>query len=135
MDFSKLQLFSMMKQRMAYGSERQAVLAQNIANANTPKYKAKDLKPLDFKEMAHDAANKLPMAATQAGHMQSSSAGAMRFEMAEQRDITEVAPNGNNVTLEDQMMKMQSNNTDYQTTTSLYRRMTEMFNISIGPRQ
>jgi flagellar basal-body rod protein FlgB len=131
MDFSKLQLFSMMKQRMAYGSERQSVLAQNIANANTPGYRAKDIAPPNFSEMAHLEASKLPMAVTNPGHI-AFHGQENRFAAKESKSTHEEKPDKNNVVLEEQMMKMQSNNVDYQTTTSLYRRMVEMFNTSIG---
>jgi flagellar basal-body rod protein FlgB len=131
MDFSKLQLFSMMKQRMAYGSERQAVLAQNIANADTPGYKARDLKPLDFKALANGEMNKLPLAVTQPGHIAFAGPNS-RYAAGEQKTTFETAPTGNNVVIEEQMMQMQNNNIDYQTTTSLYQRMVAMFNTSLG---
>lgn len=38
-------IMSLMKDKLAYLGQRQAVLAQNVANANTPGYKAKELAP------------------------------------------------------------------------------------------
>src|SRR5690349_5580690 len=55
MDFSKLPLFSMISQRIGWLSERQKVLAENVANADTPNYKARDLKPQDFAALASAA--------------------------------------------------------------------------------
>ena len=43
-----LGIFSKLATRMAWLGRRQQVLAQNIANADTPNYKPMDLKPLDF---------------------------------------------------------------------------------------
>ena len=51
MDFSKINLFKALSRKMAWLSDRQEVLAQNIAEANTPGYKAKDIKPADFRDI------------------------------------------------------------------------------------
>jgi flagellar basal-body rod protein FlgB len=48
MALGDLPLLSMMKLRLQWLGERQQVLAQNVANADTPGYDAKDLKELDF---------------------------------------------------------------------------------------
>ena len=41
-------LFAMLKSRMGYLSQRQKVIAQNVANADTPGYRPSDLKPYSF---------------------------------------------------------------------------------------
>ena len=51
MDLNKLDIFRLTNSKMGWLSERQTVLAQNIANADTPGYKAKDLKVPDFSSM------------------------------------------------------------------------------------
>ena len=38
----------MLRERMSWLNARQDVLSQNVANADTPGYTARDLKPLDF---------------------------------------------------------------------------------------
>ena len=43
---------SMLRERMTWLNQRQDVLSQNVANADTPGYVARDLKPLDFDEGA-----------------------------------------------------------------------------------
>ena len=50
MDFNKMSLFGMVKSKLAWLGQRQEVLAQNIANSDTPKYRASDLKPYDFED-------------------------------------------------------------------------------------
>ena len=50
MNLSDIPLFRMMSQRMEWLSQRQQLLAHNVANANTPGYKSQDLKPLTFKK-------------------------------------------------------------------------------------
>ena len=50
MDVIDIPLLSMLKERMAWLSQRQDVLSQNVANADTPGYTARDLKPVDFEQ-------------------------------------------------------------------------------------
>src|SRR3546814_18010246 len=51
MDLNQLPMFDLLTRRMKWLSERQEVLAQNIANANTPDYTPQDLKPMPFREI------------------------------------------------------------------------------------
>ena len=69
MDFSKLSLFSAMTRRMAWLGQRQEVLAQNIANADTPGYAAQDLKEPTFRALLSGTNSRLAMAATAPGHI------------------------------------------------------------------
>ena len=68
MDLNKLDVFRLTNSKMGWLSERQTVLAQNIANADTPGYKAKDLKAPDFSSMLNKGTN-VPVAKTSKGHL------------------------------------------------------------------
>ena len=48
MNLTDIPLFAMLKNRMGYLSDRQNVIAENIANANTPDFVARDVKPFSF---------------------------------------------------------------------------------------
>ncbi len=50
MEFGKLPLFALMSRRLAFLGKRQLVLAQNIANADTPGYRAQEVKEPKFRE-------------------------------------------------------------------------------------
>jgi flagellar basal-body rod protein FlgB len=43
-----LPILSMLRTRMQWHQERQRVLAENVANAETPRYRARDLAPPNF---------------------------------------------------------------------------------------
>lgn len=58
MDLNKLTLFRLMKGQMGWLNRRQEVLAQNVANSDTPGYKPRDLAPLDFEQMLRGSATK-----------------------------------------------------------------------------
>lgn len=132
MDISRIALFSMMKTKMAYMQQRQDVLSQNIANVDTPGYRPSDLKKLDFKRMAHLAAQKIAMKQTHAGHIPSPAHGIGMFKTAERADPFETNPNENAVSIEQEMMKAAENNAEYQVVTSLYKKSIDMFRIAIG---
>ncbi len=51
MELDKIALFGLVKKRLAWLAQRQEVLAKNIANADTPGYKPRDLKAFDFKQL------------------------------------------------------------------------------------
>ena len=55
-DLNNLKLFQMALTKMDWASARQKVLAQNVANADTPDYKEKDLKALNFKSVLRETA-------------------------------------------------------------------------------
>src|SRR5580700_210001 len=48
MNLPDIPLLSMLKTRMNWLNQRQSLLSQNVANADTPGYAALDLKPVDF---------------------------------------------------------------------------------------
>lgn len=131
MDVSNVKLFAMMKKRMAYHNERQSTIAQNIANANTPKYKPQDVKKPDFKAMANQESGRVQMQVTQPGHIGTSSSGT-RFATVKQKETFETTPTGNEVVLEEQMMKLSENQMDYQMTTSVYKKMMDIMRIAVG---
>jgi len=130
MDLSRIPLFAAITKRMSWLGERQAVLAQNVANADTPGYAAKDVKAPDFSKLVAGTGHRLPMAATQPGHIVPvSAAGA--FE-AVTDSVSERSPNGNAVSVEEQMMKISDTNNDYALTTSLYKKQISLLQMALG---
>jgi flagellar basal-body rod protein FlgB len=130
MDLSKIPLFEAITRRMSWLGERQAVLAQNVANADTPGYAAKDVKAPSFGELVSGAGGRLKLTTTAPGHVVPVQAGGS-FKLQPQK-VTERAPNGNAVQLEDQMMKISDTANDYALTTSLYRKQIGMLKLVLG---
>ncbi|NDF11788.1 MAG: flagellar basal body rod protein FlgB [Proteobacteria bacterium] len=132
MDYSKLPIYQMMQQQLKYDSTRQTVLAKNIANVDTPGYVPSDVKAPNFSEiLKHKTQGRLAMAVTQPGHLGTSTDAKGNLRIVKDK-VTERSPNGNAVSLDDQMLKMQENSSDYQSTTTLYRKMSGMFRIALG---
>ncbi len=131
MPVSDLPIFSMLRTRMQWHQERQRVLAENVSNADTPKFRPQDLKPLDFGPQA-TGASRVQLAATNPAHI-GTSAGQGAFG-TDRPNKYDVRPAGNAVNLEDEMMKVASNQMDYQAAVSLYSRSMGLFKTALGRR-
>jgi flagellar basal-body rod protein FlgB len=134
MDYSQIALFRMMQTKMAYLSERQDELSRNIANIDTPGYKPRDLKPLDFKRLAQIHTNKLKMRMTSSMHSGGTPKMPEEFRDEKQRKTFETRPVKNAVVLEEQMAKVAETQMQYQMTTNLYQKTASMFKMAIGNR-
>jgi flagellar basal-body rod protein FlgB len=130
MDLSRIPLFDAIAKRLTWLGERQSVLAQNVANADTPGYAAKDVKQPDFAKLVAGAGTQLPLLRTDPAHIVPVSASG-QFEQVRE-PVKESAPNGNTVQLEDQMMKISSNASDHALTTSLYKKQLALLKIALG---
>jgi flagellar basal-body rod protein FlgB len=131
MDLKTIPLFKAMMSRMAWLTERQQVLAQNVANADTPNFKPRDLKAVSFRDLvAGSSSGKLQVAATQAHHLVPAGASAA-FRADVERNV-ELSPSGNGVNIEDQMLKVSSTANEYQMTANLYRRQIAMLKTVLG---
>src|SRR5882724_5931026 len=107
MDIQGIGLFRMISQQLRWLGQRQDVLSQNVANADTPGYQARDLQPLAFGDALQQAT--LRPAVTQAGHI-----------------------DGNGVVLEQQMTSLAETQADYQMATEIYRKQIGMLKTAIG---
>ncbi len=135
MDYAGIPLFNLMKSKLDFMSQRQAVLAQNIANADTPGYKAKDIKEPNFYKLisANGAPpNTLKLAATTAGHILTSATNGSDFKIVKRHSTDELNPNGNNVAIEDEMSKVGQNQAEYQKVLNLYSKAISLFKVAIG---
>lgn len=137
MDLKSISLFSSLGQKMNWLTERQKVLAQNIANANTPGYIPKDLKKISFK--AHldqnNVSGGLRMQTTDARHMTAAGGTKTNYEVkVEDAKFSMTSPDGNAVNLEDELIKMAETQMEYSTAINLYRKHVSMLKTAIGKR-
>ena len=93
-------LFNLASRQLQHLTARQAVISGNIANANTPGYRARDVAP--FKDVLDKTV--LAMAATKAGHLEVDGIAA-RPARATSADGWDVVHSGNSVSIEEQLMK------------------------------
>lgn len=133
MDLGKMSLFATLKKRMDYISNRQEVLAENIANADTPKYQARDLKPFNFKELMRAQAMHVKPVGTDPKHIGTQPARLREYAGTNPKPY-ESTIDGNQVVLEEQMTKMTESQVDHQLTTELYKKNMSLFRIALGKR-
>jgi flagellar basal-body rod protein FlgB len=129
MPIADIPILSMLRQRMEWHQQRQRVLAENIANADTPNYRARDLAPPDFARQVRAAA--LALDRTSSAHITAASGGGPQFK-TDSSGRYAVRPRGNSVTHEDEMMKVASNQLDFEAAASLYTHSLALIKLAIG---
>lgn len=130
MAVSDLPLVAMLKTRMHWHQTRQKVLAENVANADTPGFKPKDLQELSFAPTGLPTGGGLGVMQTNSGHL--GAGGGRMGEDAIQARRFETSPSGNAVSLEDEMLKAAQNQSDFQLAASLYQKSLQMLRIAAG---
>jgi flagellar basal-body rod protein FlgB len=129
MPIPDIPILSMLRTRMQWHQERQRVLAENVANADTPAYRARDLAPPNFENMLQRMAS-LGMARTDPGHIEAAGGGS---QFADDKNVRyEVRPRGTAVSHEDEMLKLAGNQMDYDAVTSLYTHSIALIKTAIG---
>lgn len=118
-------LFAALKTKMRWHEARQGVLSENVANAQTPGYRAHDLRAVE------NAALPAP-AMTDARHM--TLASSTSPGRATSTDGFERTPDGNTVVLEEQMMKAAQNQMDHQMAAMLYQKSLGLLKTALGKR-
>ena len=134
MAITDISLFGMLRTRMAWHQERQRVLAENVANSDTPQFRPRDLAPLKYDRQFANAAgvSGVSLARTEASHIAGSTAGNTGFRSGV--GGYDVRPSGNAVNLEDEMIKVANNQMDYQAATTLYSRSLALLKTAVGKR-
>jgi flagellar basal-body rod protein FlgB len=128
-------LFDLISARSTWLGQRQAVLGQNVAHADTPGYLPRDLPPLGFEGLIRGGGrSRLEPMLTAANHLAAEPAAVGAYRDRVDEDAA-VKPSGNGVDLPDQMRKMATTELDHQLTTSLYRRYVGMLRTAIGVPQ
>lgn len=125
---------SALRTKMQWHQERQRLLAQNVANSDTPNFKPRDLVEPKFNPNGTTVASPagaLPVVRTSALHLAPS--GSPSTNQSRPSGF-ETRPAGNAVNLEDEMQKTAANQMDYAAATALYSRSLGLLKTAIGKR-
>ncbi len=132
MSVAGLPLIEKLKTRMHWHQARQKVIAENVANADTPGFKPRDVAEPRFDTHGRPVGGHLQVARTAPGHL---SLDQTRPGLTERNAVRfETRPSGNAVNLEDEMLKSAQNQSDFQLATSLYEKSLQMLRIATGRR-
>ena len=137
MAITDIPILSMLRMRLQWHQERQRVLAENVSNSDMPKFRPSDLTPPKFDEPATavraTAVSAVALARTEPGHIAGIGLSTSPFR-SESKGGSEIRPSGNAVSLEEEMMKVASNQMDFQAATALYSRSLGLIKTALGKR-
>jgi flagellar basal-body rod protein FlgB len=127
--FEKLEITAMAQAMASHAGARLGVISQNMANADTPGYKARDV--ADFASVWAAGQHGGGMRATRSGHLGSDA-----------KPLTEIivagsgasAPNGNSVSLEGEMVKAVEVRQQHDMALAIYRNSTDIIHASLSRR-
>jgi flagellar basal-body rod protein FlgB len=123
MTIDELPLFTLLKGRLGHLSQRQRLISQNVANADTPGYAARDLKAFTFTDAMKHARGPsgVQTARTDPGHLQGTKKPDGVWTSQIQPD-SETTLDGNSVVLEEQMVKMAEARASYEAAVGFYQK-------------
>jgi flagellar basal-body rod protein FlgB len=127
-------LFQLLSARASFLQARHAVLTQNVANADTPRYRPQDLVEPDFSAMLERRASGVApvgLQRTSPDHLDGMPATGGGLH-TRQLDGFEVAPAGNAVLIEEQLRLLGSAERGYQLATSVYGKYVGLMRTAIG---
>ncbi|HZQ14607.1 MAG TPA: flagellar basal body rod protein FlgB [Pseudolabrys sp.] len=134
MAITDIPILSMLRTRLEWAQARQKVLAENVANSDTPNYRARDLAPLKFEtpaEVSPATVSSVSLTRTESGHLEGFGAKPEPFR-SQTKANAEVGPTGNSVNLEQEMMNVAANQMDYQAATAIYTRSLKLIKTALG---
>ena len=135
MDMKSIPIFAAVRAKMEWLAERQKIVAENIANADTPGFRARDLKPIDFSRLLQNQHNSVGLTVTNQKHLQGGN-DASRFDFkTKEAEITEVNSARNAVSIEEEMMKLGQTQMEYEVATGIYRKQSGLLKLALGRRQ
>jgi flagellar basal-body rod protein FlgB len=123
-------ILNALKGRMQWHQARQKLLAENVANSDTPKFQPRDLVPY---AQTLGGGGPATLVRTQPMHLTSVDDGSGNLPGQRAKKF-ETAPSGNAVNLEDEMMKVAENQMEFQTAVTLYQRSLGYLRTAVGRR-
>jgi len=139
MSFTANPMMNAIATKLAWLGTKQATISQNLANANTPGYRAREVAAPDFAKLLQkkdNAARALKVASlrqTSDKHLKIGGEAEGLFDIkVDDRKPVDSKLSGNNVILEEQMIDMAQTQLDYATMINLYRRHVGLLKTAIG---
>lgn len=134
MSIANTPLTGFLKTKMQWHHTRQQVLSENVANADTPRFRPQDLKPiLPGEERLALTLPGVGTARTHQAHIAGKPLSDDKGQFGGKAGTDfEVTPEGNAVVLEDQMMKVAENQFDFQAASALYSRQLGLIKTALG---
>jgi flagellar basal-body rod protein FlgB len=128
-------VLAVLRESIGFLSDRQRVIAENVANANTPGYVAQDLNETEFHRalQAELRSNRANIGAGQGAGLSASRGSEDRLWSVMDSPDSETTVNGNSVVVEEQMVKASETRMRYETALSLYQKSLGLMRMAIRP--
>lgn len=130
--FADLNVFRTAHAMAVHAGQRQSIVAQNMANSDTPGYQARDIVP--FAQMVSTGTTKgtsnTEMRASRAGHLHGESGGSPVWETFIRPGTAD--PNGNTVSLETEMFKAIEVKRQHDRALAIYKSSLAILRTSLG---
>ena len=134
MALEDIPLFSMLRSRLGYLAERQRLIAENVANADTPHYMPRDLRPFTLPEATAAASVEggggLEPLRTSARHIAAAPRARTSAWTPVEAPDSETTMNGNGVVLEEQMMHMSETRIEYDAAIGFYQKSLNLLRMA-----
>jgi flagellar basal-body rod protein FlgB len=125
----------LMKSYLELTAFKHKILSENLANVNTPGYKAEDVdSPKDYSDLTGKGRSNraLKLVITSDNHIADTKRSSGKLSSHKLKDPYEVKPNGNNVSLAQQMTKLSQNQQDYNAAVKGYAVMNSLVSAVLG---
>ncbi|MER5170792.1 FlgB family protein [Thioclava sp. GXIMD2076] len=125
--FEKIDVMNMAESMARHAAQRQSAVSRNMANADTPDYKAQDVTP--FAETYQEEVA-MPMKATRSGHIGADNL--VTSQTVTRSDSGTASPNGNTVSLEDEMVKAVETKRQHDLALTIYKSTLNILRTSVA---
>lgn len=125
----------LLKSALELSSFRHKVLSQNMANVNTPGYKADEVDtPTRYEDLTGKgkASKRIRLAKTASKHLDGEQKASGKYNSHKLKDPYEIKPNGNNVSLPQQMTKLSQNQQEYGAALKSYGATNDLISTVLG---
>jgi len=126
LDLANSPFFGVLRERLSHLSDRQRLIAENIANASTPGYVPRDVDSRAFQRMLEGQGG-VRMSRTHTMHMDAS--GAPGIDIVSRPD-SETTLDGNAVVLEEQSIRAAETRVNYETALALYQKGLQLVRLA-----
>ena len=127
--FDRIETLRMASSMTSHGAQRQKLVARNVANADTPGYRARDL--TDF-TATYRRSEPMGMRATRPAHVAAGEWGGGQGRPFDTEG--EPAPNGNTVSIEDEMVRMADAKREFDLSLAITKSSLGLIRTSLGRR-
>ena len=128
MDLNNLSIFKMANQNIKYLSERQKVLATNVANANTPGYVSQDVEKPNFERELK--ASQASLSVTNEKHIATLPSQTSGVKIYTPKPTTALNMDGNGVNLEDQLNEVSKNKSEHNRMLTIYGKYRDLLRVA-----